>query len=133
MAMDRESRRLFVRCKDRSKETNCCVMGVVNAENGKLIATVPIGDRVDSAAFDPATRLIFMPDGDGKVTIIHEDSADKYTLVQNAETQQGARTIALDLKTHKLFLPTAQSQPPDQPNGRPKIVPGTFTVLMMGM
>ena len=133
MAMDRESRRLFVRCKDRSKEAGCCVMGVINAENGKLIATLPIGDRVDSAAFDPATRLIFFPDGDGKVTIIHEDSPDKYSLMQNAETQPGARTIALDLKTHRLFLPAAKSEPAEQPNGRPKILPGTFTVMMLGM
>lgn len=138
MAMDRSTRRLFVRCKDRSKEVGCCVMGVINAENGKLITTLPIGDRVDSAAFDPETRLIFLPDGDGKVTIIHEDSPDKYSLVQNVETQQGARTIALDLKTHRLFLPAAQSAPPtgasaDRPAPRPRILPGTFTVLMMGM
>ena len=87
---------------------------------------------MDSAAFDPETGLIFFPDGDGKVTIIHEDSPDKYSLVQNAETQKGARTIALDLKSHKLFLPTAQYGP-NQENGRPRVLPGTFTVLMMGM
>ena len=131
MAMDRTTRRLFVRCKDRAK--NVAWMGVINAENGKLVATLPIGNNVDSAAFDPETRLIFFPDGDGKVTIIHEDSPDKYSLAQNVETQQGARTIALDLKSHRLFLPTAQSAPPDQPNARRRLLPGTFTVLMMGM
>ncbi len=136
MAMDRTTRRLFVRCKDRAK--NVGWMGVIDAENGKLIATLSIGSNVDSAAFDPETRLIFFPDGDGKVTIIHEDSADKYTLAQNADTQKGARTIALDLKSHRLFLPTAQSAPPaaatpDQANPRPRFLPGTFTVLMMGM
>lgn len=137
MAMDRETRRLFVRCKDRAKEQGCCVMGVINADNGKLIATVPIGDRVDSAAFDPETRLIFMPDGDGKVSIIHEDSPDKYSLAQNVETQQGARTIALDVKSHKIYLPAAKTTPPpaagaDQAERRPRIVPGTFTVLIFG-
>jgi len=130
MAMDRATRRLFVRCKDRAKNTSW--MGVINADNGKLITTLPIGSNVDSAAFDPETRLIFFPDGDGKVTIIHEDSPDKYSLVQNAETQKGARTIALDLKTHRLFLPTAQYAP-EQSGSRPRILPGTFTVLIMGM
>jgi DNA-binding beta-propeller fold protein YncE len=133
MAMDRETRRLFVRCKDRSKEVGCCVMGIINADNGKLVATVPIGDRVDSAAFDPQKRLIFMPDGNGKVTIIHEDSADKYTVVQNVDSQQGARTMALDVKTHRMFLPAAQSAPSDGQNSRPRMLPNTFTVLMMGM
>jgi DNA-binding beta-propeller fold protein YncE len=130
MAMDRNTRRLFVRCKDRAK--NVGWLGVINADNGKLVTRLPIGSNVDSAAFDPETKLIFFPDGDGKVTIIHEDSADKYSVVQNAETQKGARTIALDLKSHKLFLPTAEYGPA-QENGRPRILPGTFTVLMMGM
>ena len=138
MAMDRSTRRLFVRCKDRAKEAGCCVMGVINADNGKLVATIPIGDRVDSAAFDPETKLIFMPDGDGKVTIIHEDSPDKYSLAQNVESQPGARTIALDPKSHRIFLPAAKTASPtgaaaDQPNPRPRIVPGTFTVVIMGM
>jgi hypothetical protein len=128
--MDRITRRLFVRCKDRAKNT--AWMGVINADNGKLVTTLPIGSNVDSAAFDPETRLIFFPDGDGKVTIIHEDSADKYSLVQNAETQKGARTIALDLKSHRLFLPTAQYAP-EQNGPRSRILPGTFTILMMGM
>jgi len=136
MAMDPATRRLFIRCKDRSKTTDCCVMGVVNADNGKLIATVPIGDRADSASFDPATRLIFFPDGNGKVTIIHEESADRYTLVENVPTESGARTMALDLKTHRLFLSTAQSGPTPpataaEPNPRPPIVPGTFAVLVL--
>src|SRR2546421_8364853 len=122
--------RLSDRCKDRVKTTSW--MGALNADNGKLVATLPIGSNVDSAAFDPETRLIFFPDGDGKVTIIHEDSADKYSLVQNAETQKGARTIALDPKSHRLFLPTAQFGPA-QGNERPRLLPGTFTVLMMGM
>jgi hypothetical protein len=138
MAMDRNTRRLFVRCKDREKNT--AWMGAINAENGKLVATIPIGSNVDSAAFDPETRLIFFPDGDGKVTIIHEDSADKYELVENAATQKGARTIALDVKTHRLFLPTAdygapETLTPPSPNGRGerRIVPGTFKVLIMGV
>jgi hypothetical protein len=133
MAMDRTTRRLFVRCKDRAKNTSW--MGAINADNGKLVASLPIGSNVDSAAFDPETRLIFFPDGDGKITIIHEDSPDKYSLVQNAETQKGARTIALDLKSHRLFLPAAQYAPAsDNPaNARPRLLPGTFTVLMMGM
>jgi YVTN family beta-propeller protein len=128
MAMDRSTRRLFVRCKDRAKNTSW--MGAINADNGKIVATLPIGSNVDSAAFDPETRLIFFPDGDGKVTIIHEDSADKYSVVQNAETQKGARTIALDPKSHRLFLPAAQYA---EENGRRRVLPGTFTVLMMGM
>lgn len=129
-AMDRMTRRLFVRCKDRAK--NIAWMSAINADNGKIVAKLPIGSNVDSAAFDPDTKLIFFPDGDGKVTIIHEDSADKYSLVENVETQKGARTIALDVKSHRIFLPTAQYGPA-QENGRPRTLPGTFTVLMMGM
>jgi len=130
MAMDRTTRRLFVRCKDRAKNTGW--LGVINADNGKVVTKMPIGSNVDSASFDPETKLIFFPDGDGKVTIIHEDSADKYSLVENTETQKGARTIALDLKSHKIFLPTAQYGG-TQENGRPRVLPGTFTVLILGI
>jgi hypothetical protein len=108
-------------------------MSAINADNGKIVAKLPIGSNVDSAAFDPETKLIFFPDGDGKVTIIHEDSADKYSLVENVETQKGARTIALDVKSHRIFLPTAEYGEKRAVTDRAYIKPGTFTVLMMGM
>lgn len=130
MAMDRRTRRLFIGCRNR-------LMAVVNADSGRVVGTFPIGERVDAAAFDPATRLIFNSNGDGTLTVIHEDSADKYSVLDNVKTQNGAKTMALDPKTHRLFLSTADYGPPpapspEQPRPRRPIVPGTFRVLVVG-
>lgn len=97
--MDKPHRRLFIGCRSR-------VMAVVNADNGHVITTLPIGDHVDATAYDPATGLIFNSNRDATVTIIHEDSPDHYSQVQTVKTYPGAKTCALDLKTHRLFLST---------------------------
>ena len=102
MAMDRPNRRLFIGCRSK-------VMAVMNADTGKVIATVPIGDHVDATAFDPESRLIFNSNGEGTVTVIHEDSPDKYSLVETVKTLPKAKTMALDPKTHRLFLSTAEA------------------------
>jgi len=98
MAMDKPNRRLFIGCRSH-------VMAVVNADDGHVITTLPIGDHVDATAFDPETRLIFNSNGEGTVTVVHQESPDKYTVIENVKTQPRAKTMALDLKTHRLFLP----------------------------
>jgi DNA-binding beta-propeller fold protein YncE len=111
MAMDRASRRLFLGCRSK-------VMAVMNADTGQVITTLPIGDHVDATAFDPETRLIFNSNGEGTITVIHEDSPDKYSLVETVKTAPRAKTMALDPKTHRLFLSTAEN--------------GQFEVLVVG-
>lgn len=111
MAMDRATRRLFIGCRSR-------VMAVMNTDTGQVITTLPIGDHVDSTAFDPETKLIFNSNGEGTVTVIQQESADKYSVVQTVKTVTRAKTMALDLKTHQLFLSTAEG--------------GQFEVLMVG-
>ena len=102
MGIDRASHRLFIGCRSR-------VMAVVNADTGKVITSLPIGDHVDATMFDPDTELIFNSTGEGTVDVFHEDSPDQYSAVQRISTQAGAKTMALDLKTHHLFVPAAAS------------------------
>jgi DNA-binding beta-propeller fold protein YncE len=130
MAIDPQRRRLFVGCRNR-------MMAVVDADRGEVVTTVPIGEGVDGNAFDPESGLAFASCGDGTLTVAHEDSPDKLTVVQKVETQRSARTMALDPKTHSVFLAAAQFGParsatPDQPRARPVIVPGSFGVLVFG-
>jgi len=131
LAIDRKNRRLFVGCDDK-------MMAVVNGNTGKVITTLPIGEGVDADRFDPERKLAFASCGEGVMTIVKEDSPEKFSVVQNVETERGARTMALDEKTHELFLVTAQFGPrpaaptPDNPHQRPPILPGTFEVLVVG-
>ena len=111
LAMDRENRRLFVGCRSK-------VMAVMNADTGQVITTLPIGDHVDATAFDPQSKLIFNSNGEGTVTAIHQDGPDKYSVVETVKTLPRAKTMALDPKTHQLFLSTAES--------------GQFEVLVVG-
>jgi DNA-binding beta-propeller fold protein YncE len=97
MAIDLEHHRLFIGCHNK-------LMAMIDSTNGKVVATVPIGDGVDANAFDPETQLAFSSNGEGTVTIAHEDSPTKLTVVQTLKTQRGARTMALDPKTHNIFL-----------------------------
>ncbi len=102
MAMDRPNRRLFLGCRSK-------VMAVMNADTGQVITTLPIGDHVDASAFDTQSKLIFNSNGEGTITVIHQDSADKYTVVDTVKTVPRAKTMALDPKTHQLFLSSAES------------------------
>ena len=128
LAIDRKNNRLFSVCSNQ-------VMTVLDAASGKLVATVAIGKRPDAAAFDPETQLIFSSNGEGTLTVVHQDSADKYTVVQTVPTAVGARTLALDPKSHKIFLITAKfgatpAATAEQPHPRPALVPGSFEVLV---
>ena len=130
IAMDTEHRRLFSGCHNK-------MMVVMDADSGKVIATPAIGQGVDANGFDPGTGNAFSSNGDGTLTVVHEDSADKFTVVDNVQTQRGARTMALDEKTHNVFLVTAEFEPvpegmPPGERRRPTMKPGTFTLLVVG-
>src|ERR1700730_273028 len=102
LAMDADAHRLFVGC--RSKH-----LGVLNSDNGKLVFTAPIGERVDADAFDAATKLVYLSTGDGKVFIFHQDSPDKYSLAQALVTVKGSKTAGYDHKTKRLYVPSAEN------------------------
>ena len=111
-------------------------MTVLNSATGELVATVPIGKRPDAAAFDPETRLAFSSNGEGTLTVVHQDSPDKYTVLQTLPTAVGARTLALDPRSHTIYLVTAKFGPappptPEQPRPRPAMLPGSFEVLVV--
>jgi len=111
MAIDRTNRRLFLGCRSK-------VMAVMNADTGQVITTVPIGDHVDASAYDEETKLIFNSNGEGTVTVIRQDSPDTYSVVETVKTLPKAKTMALDPKTHQLFLSAAEN--------------GQFEVLVLG-
>jgi hypothetical protein len=113
------------------------MMVVMNADNGKVLTTLPTGDGTDASGFDPETGLAFSSNGEGTLTVIHEDSPEKFSVVETVTTQRGARTMALDQKTHRVFLVTAEFGPPpapttERPHPRPSIVPGSFQLLIVG-
>lgn len=121
MAIDSEHERLFVGCHNN-------LMAVMDATNGKVITTLPIGAGVDANRFDPGTGLAFSSNGESAtLTVVHEDSPEKFTVVQNLKTEKGARTMEVDPKTHNVYLVTADLIP-----GRPhpKAKPGTFRLLI---
>lgn len=129
LAMDRKHRRLFAGCSNQK-------LVVLDADDGHVVSVLPIGLQVDGVAFDDARQLVFSSNGEGTLTVIHEDGPDRYTVVENATTQRGARTLALDESSGAVYLPTAEFGPPpaptaDRPHPRPSVLPGTFVVLEM--
>jgi DNA-binding beta-propeller fold protein YncE len=129
LAMDVERHRLFVGCSNK-------VMTIVDAKDGRVIATLPIGAGCDATAFDPQASLAFSSNGDGTLTVIGRTGSDGYAVVQNVPTKPGARTMALDPKRQRIYLVTADYGPrpaatPEQPRPRPAIVPGSFTLLVV--
>lgn len=129
LAIDREHHRLFSGCRNQ-------VMAISDATSGALVATVPIGQGVDACRFDPGTQLAFASNGEGTLTVVHEDAPGKFTVVANVATKRGARTMELDLKTHRLYTATADfGAPPaptaEHPRPRPPVVPGTFALFVL--
>jgi DNA-binding beta-propeller fold protein YncE len=129
LAIDREHHRLFSGCRNQ-------VMAISDATRGALVATAPIGQGVDACRFDPNTQLAFASNGDGTLTVVHEDAPGKFTVVATVATKRGARTMELDLKTHRLYTATADFGPPpaataEHPRPRPSVVPGTFALLIL--
>ena len=123
--MDVKNRRLFSVCDEK-------VMAVVNADTGAVVATPAICEGPDAAGFDPSTGYAFASCGDGNLTVIHEDSQDKLTVVENVPTKKSARTMGLDLKTHNIFLPAADFDPPAPGERRGKMKPGSFVIVVVG-
>lgn len=131
LAMDAAHHRLFVGCHNK-------LMAILNSDDGTVVATVPIGTGVDATRFDPGTQLAFSSNGEGTITVMHEDSPDKYTLVGNIPTERGARTMEVDPDSHTLYTVTAKFKPlPPQPAGaprqfrRPEMVPGSFHLIVI--
>ena len=122
IAFDPASQRLFTGCRTNKG------LSVVDAVSGKVIATLPIGAGVDAVVYDPSTKLIFCSNGDATTTIIRQESADSYKVIQTLATQVRAKTMALDLKTHKIYLSVA-----DFEKGTRKVIPGSFSVLVYKM
>lgn len=130
LALDAKSGRLFVGCGNR-------VAAVMSTADGKVLATVPTGAGTDGVAFDPGPGLAFVSNGEGTLTVIGETAPGVFAAVQSVVTQRGARTVALDERTHRLYLPTAKFGPPpsptpESPRPRPSILPGSFEVLVVG-
>jgi WD40 repeat protein len=130
MDIDREHHRVFVGCRSG-------VMAVVDTESGKVVDSHAIGKGVDATEFDPDRKLVYFSSGDGTMTVFHEDSPNKYTLVESVKTQTGARTMAVDHKTGKAFLAAAEYGPrPEATAGNPPLrapmIPGSFAVLVFG-
>jgi DNA-binding beta-propeller fold protein YncE len=126
LAFDQKNRRLFSVCGNKK-------MAVVNTDTGKVVATPDIGGDPDAAGFDPDTQLVFSSNGEsGDLTVIHEDSPDKYSVVGTVPTKKYARTMAIDSKTHNIFLPIADFEPV-APKGEeePPMKPNSFGVLLV--
>ncbi|MBV8977677.1 MAG: YncE family protein [Alphaproteobacteria bacterium] len=129
IAVDAAAARIFATCINK-------VMVVVDANSGAPVATLPIGAGSDGAAFDPVRRRAFSSNSDGTLTVVEEKSGDNFSVLANVPTARGARTIALDPKTGRVFLPVAdiaRIDPPEKPGGRPHVtfVPGTMKLLVL--
>jgi len=130
LAIDREHRRLFSVCDNK-------VMAVVDADSGKVLATPAIGEGPDAAAYDPGLKLAFSSNGgSGTLTVVKESGKDKFSVAETVTTASGARTMALDEKTHKIYLATATfgaAPPPTATNAHPRrsIEPGSFKLLVV--
>ena len=130
LAIDSTHRRLFSVCDGK-------VMAVTDAVNGKQVALVPIGEHPDAAGYDQKRGLVYSSNGEGTLSVVRQDSGDRYSVVQTVMTQRGARTMAIDAATGKVYLVTADFGPPpaataEQPHPRPALIPDSFVVLEVG-
>ena len=127
LAIDVATKRLFAGCDNK-------LLVVLDAENGKVVQELPTGNGCDGVVFDPELKNVFSSNGEGTLTVIHESSPKKFEVLENVPTKKGARTSAIDVKTHKVYLPTADFLPPNpaEKGKRPGMVPGTFQVLVVG-
>jgi len=128
LAMDTKAKRLFIVCGNKK-------MIIMDAESGKVITDLPTGGGTDGAEFDPKTKFAFSSNGEGTLTVVQEDSTDKFSVLENVKTQPRARTMAVDAETHKVYLPTAQFGPVPaptsaQPRPRAPMIPNSFVILV---
>lgn len=129
LAYDTKHERLFTVCDNK-------MMVVINAENGKVITTVPIGEGCDGVSFDQTKGMIFSSNGEGTVTVIKQENENTYKVVETIKTQKGARTITLNKTTHQIYLPVAEygikpEPTKENPNSRPATKPNTFSVIVI--
>jgi len=129
LAIDHAHHRLFSGCRNQ-------VMAISDASAGSVVTTLPIGQGVDACRFYPGTQLAFASNGDGTLTVIHAETPVKFVVIANVPTKRGARTMELDLRTHRVYTGTADFGPPpaptaERPRPRPSIVPGTFALLVL--
>ena len=122
---DKATKRLFAGCDK--------LLLVVDATNGNIVDKLPIGDGCDGVAFDASNKNIYTSNGEGTMTVIHENNANKFTVLENIATKKSARTITLDKQSHLIYLPAAEYEAPEPgQKGRPKMKPGTFQILVVG-
>jgi DNA-binding beta-propeller fold protein YncE len=129
LAIDAKGRRLFSVCRNS-------LMAITDADSGKIVATPPIGSGVDGAGFDPGDNVAFSSNGEGTLTVVKLVNG-KYTAVDNVPTERGARTMAVDPKTHRIYLPSAEFGPvpaptEKQPHPRAPVLPDTFHLVVVG-
>lgn len=125
LAIDAAHQRLFSVCRNK-------VMAISDVDGGRVVATVPIGAGVDAARFDAGTQDAFASNGDGTLTVVHEDAPDRYRVVQTVTTMQGARTMEIDPRSHTVYTVSAKFGPvPAGQRRRPPVLPGTFTLLVL--
>ncbi|MEP6683094.1 MAG: YncE family protein [Parafilimonas sp.] len=124
LSIDRKNNLLFAGCDDK-------LLMVIDATNGKIVAKLPIGDGCDGTAFDPSIQTIYSSNGEGTLTIIKEESKNKFTVIKDLPTKRGARTLSVDAKTHIVYSPTADFGQSTDPTKRPPIIPGSFQVLVL--
>ena len=130
LAIDIKRQRLFSGCHNG-------LLAVSDYAKGTVVATVPIGQGVDGGGWDPIRRDAYTSNGDGTLTVIHQDSPNKYHVVENVPTGDRARTMGLDPATHRIFLPSAKFGPvpaestATNPRRRPPMLPGSFTVIVV--
>lgn len=130
LAIDIRRQRLFSGCRNG-------LMAISNYKTGTVVATVPIGQGVDGAGYDPVLRDAYASNGDGTLTVIHQDSPNKYSVVENVPTGERARTMGLDPATHRIYLASAKFGPPPaestatNPRRRPPMLPGSFTIIVV--
>jgi DNA-binding beta-propeller fold protein YncE len=124
LALDEKSNHLFTVCGNKK-------MMVVDTKTGQIVSSLDTGERTDGAAFDPELGYAFASNGsDGNLTVVKAGKDGKYSVVENVPTQRGARTIGIDPKSHRVFLPTAEFGPPEQGQKRPSVKPGSFVILV---
>ena len=124
LSIDKNTMRLFIGCGNK-------LLVVMNANNGKIITKLSIGDECDAVGFDEKLKTVYSSNGEGTLTIMNELSADKYVVRANLKTEKGARTLTVDQSTHKIYLPTAKFQTANPKTFRPSIIPGTFKILVV--
>lgn len=125
LSIDRKTKRLFAGCANK-------LLMVIDATNGKVVTQLPIGNGCDGTAFDPSLNYVYSSNGEGTLTVIKEKSKDDFRVIDNVTTKRGARTLSVDDKTNKVYLPAAEFESSANNNERPPMKPGTFQVLVLG-